>query len=231
MAGSISKSPKKQPLEGKAFSEGKSSSEGKTSRDYAKTRARILGVGFEAIYRQGFHGASVNGIIEKAETTKGGFFHHFASKEALGYEIIDKILMALVHERWLRPLEDFENPVQGILRNWKRVIAETPDEHLALGCPLNNWVQEMAACDPTFHAKLLAVMEFWISGIESQLRKAESRGFLRKGAPLRRLAELTVTCHEGAFALGKLYRDRKVFTSLLNSLKDHFAKYEVATTL
>src|SRR4051812_12781519 len=106
--------------------------------DPLRTRAQILGAGFGEVSRRGFLGASVNEILREAKLTKGAFFHHFPTKEAMGYAIVDEVLLSLVQNRWLRPLDDYENPLEGIARNFKKVIDETPSAHLRLGCPLNN---------------------------------------------------------------------------------------------
>ncbi|KAB7646186.1 TetR/AcrR family transcriptional regulator [Polymorphobacter fuscus] len=47
-------------------------------------RTRLLNAATAIIRRQGFAGTSVDGLCGVAGVTKGAFFHHFASKEALG---------------------------------------------------------------------------------------------------------------------------------------------------
>ncbi|WP_286164781.1 MULTISPECIES: TetR/AcrR family transcriptional regulator [Clostridia] len=42
--------------------------------------------------KKGFHGVTVNEIVQKAETSKGGFYHHFTSKEELLYVIHDAFI-------------------------------------------------------------------------------------------------------------------------------------------
>jgi len=191
------------------------------TRNPVKTRSRILGVAFEEVYRHGFRGASVNSIIDKTKLTKGAFFHHFPTKEALGYAIADEILCSLVLDRWVRPLDDYENPLEGISHNFKKIIEAMPEEHLGCGCPLNNLIQEMAPEDPIFSEKLNAALEKWINGVELNLKRALARGFLRSGVNVRRLAEFIVMSHEGAFGMVKMLRSRKVFLGLQASLKDY----------
>jgi TetR/AcrR family transcriptional regulator, transcriptional repressor for nem operon len=195
------------------------------TRDFQRTRQRILQGGFEEIFRRGFHGASVNAIIAHCETTKGGFFHHFATKEELGLAIVDELLSAMVRERWLNPLEQFENPLEGIVQNWKRVIADTPDAYIILGCPLNNLIQEMTHCDERFAARLKQVFSLWVDGVESQLAKAVTRGYMRKGAPLRQLAEFIVMSHEGAFATAKALNDPRVFARIQGMVHEVLGSY------
>jgi len=56
------------------------------------TRRRILKAAFGEFYRNGFHGGSLNRIVEKADTTKGALFHHFEGKNDLGYAVVEAVL-------------------------------------------------------------------------------------------------------------------------------------------
>ncbi|HEX4926329.1 MAG TPA: TetR/AcrR family transcriptional regulator [Bdellovibrionales bacterium] len=200
----------------------------KRTRDPVATRAQILDVAFWEIYRNGFHHVSVNDIAEKAGLTKGAFFHHFPTKEALGYALVDEVLTRMVLERWITPLNDYENPLEGISANLKKIIDEMPEETLSLGCPLNNLVQEMSSVDPIFRDKLHGAIETWIAGVEKHLKRAQQRGYLKKETNARRLAEFVVMNHEGAFGMIKSVRDRRVFRSLHASLKEYLSSVQTA---
>ncbi|MES3036429.1 MAG: TetR/AcrR family transcriptional regulator [Bdellovibrionota bacterium] len=193
----------------------------KRTRNPELTRARILEVAFMEIFVNGFQAASVNNILDKTNLTKGAFFHHFPTKQDLGYALVDETLREMVLDRWIRPLEDYENPLEGIIVNLRKIIDSTEEKHLALGCPLNNLVQEMSPIDPIFKKKLAEVLEVWVGGIEKYLKKAQVRGYLNKESNPRRLAEFIVMNHEGAFGMTKSTCDRKVFRSLHASLKDY----------
>ena len=193
----------------------------KRTRNPEATRKQILDVAFMEIFRRGFNGVSIAEILEKTDLTKGAFFHHFPTKEALGHAIVDEVLHGMVLDRWITPLGEYENAVDGVVENLKRIIDTMPDSSLPLGCPLNNLVQEMSGTDPVFRDKLHAVLEVWISGVEKHLKKAQTRGYLKEDVNPRRLAEFIVTNHEGAFGMMKSLRDRKVFRSLHATLKEY----------
>ena len=190
-------------------------------RDPEKTRTTILNAAFEEIYHHGFQGASVNDIVERTGLTKGAFFHYFATKNDLGYAIADEVLREMVLDRWIRPLVAYKNPVQGIINRFKKLIESTPEDHIAYGCPLNNLTQEMSSVDSVFREKLLSVLELWISETERYLRKAQTEGYLRSDANPRQIAEFVVTVEEGAYAMVKNLRDKRVYWSLYESLKGY----------
>jgi len=195
--------------------------EAKRSRDPERTRGEILSVAAGEIYAHGFQGVSIDQIIEKTNVTKGAFFHYFSTKSDLGYALVDEVLREMVLERWIRPLAAYKNPIQGILKRFKTLTDDMSDENLVRGCPLNNLTQEMSSVDPLFREKLKSVMTLWIDETERYLKKAQENGYLKKTANTRRLAEFIVATEEGAFGMVKSMADRRIYTSLYNSLRDY----------
>jgi AcrR family transcriptional regulator len=61
-----------------------------------ETRARILDVAQEAFARYGYDATGVAEICRRAGVTKGGFYHHFPSKQDLFLEML---------ERWLEGID------------------------------------------------------------------------------------------------------------------------------
>lgn len=192
-----------------------------SARDPVKTRNEILQVAFWEIYKNGFHNVSVNDILSKTNLTKGAFFHYFPTKNDVGYAIADEVLKQMVLDRWIKPLAAYKNPIQGIISNLRKTIEGSSDESIMNGCPLNNLIQEMSAVDPVFREKLLSTLELWISEVEKYLKKAQEQGYLKKSANPRQVAEFVVMTHEGGFGLSKSFRDKKIFWSLYNSLREY----------
>jgi len=190
-------------------------------RDPEKTRETILNAAFDEIYHRGFQGARIEDIVAKTDMTKGAFFSHFRTKNDLGYALVDDVLREMTLERWIRPLAAYSNPVQGVITRFRKIIETIPEEHIALGCPLNNLVQEMSAVDPTFRDKLNTVLKLWIDETERYLRKAQAEGYLKKDVNTRQVAEFVVMVEEGSLAMVKNLRDKKVYWSLYDSLRQY----------
>src|SRR5688500_13194892 len=94
----------------------------KRTRNPERTRALILEVAFGEIFPRGFQGVSVDDIVKRTGLTKGAFFHHFPTKQALGYALVDETLKRMTFERWIQPLEQYENPLEGVVENLKKII-------------------------------------------------------------------------------------------------------------
>lgn len=55
-------------------------------------RERVLDAAVELFAEHGYDGTSVAQVISRAGVAKGGFYHHFASKEALLYEVYGDLI-------------------------------------------------------------------------------------------------------------------------------------------
>src|SRR5438874_937215 len=115
---------------------------GPEPRDPIRTRRRLLQAAFQEFYGSGFRGSDLETILGRAGVTKGALYHHFENKEALGYAVVDEVLAAILHDKWLRPLERAKNPIDAL----SGIFQSTPTkpEWLPGGCPLNNLAQEMS---------------------------------------------------------------------------------------
>ncbi len=189
-------------------------------RNPFETRQKILQVAFLEIYCHGYKGTSTNSIIDKMEMTRGAFFHHFPTKDELGYALIDEVLHDKILERWIWPISNVGDPIKGILENFAARINEHRKEHILCGCPLNNLVQEMSD-KPEFHRRIQAVMEMWVKKTQAMLTKAKRSGYLKKEVDTRQLSEFIVACQEAAFSMGKAFNSRAAMRSNLKSLKQY----------
>ena len=66
-------------------------------RHTGDTRSRIMAAAQIAFAQRGYDGASVSYICRAAGITKGGFYHHFESKQALFRELLSEWLEGLDH--------------------------------------------------------------------------------------------------------------------------------------
>jgi AcrR family transcriptional regulator len=191
-------------------------------RDAERTRSEILRAAFGEVHHHGFQATSVNDIVSRANVTKGAFFHYFPTKNDLGYALTDEILKGMMLDRWIKPLNAYRNPVQGMIRTYRKLMEETTDEDLALGCPLNNLTQEMSAVDSNFRDRLQGVLELWIGETEKHLRRAKAGGYIRPEVDVRMAAQFAVMTEEGSAALVKNLGDRRVYWNLYEGFRLFF---------
>jgi TetR/AcrR family transcriptional repressor of nem operon len=196
------------------------------SRNLERSRTEILNTAFAEIYRHGFQGVSVDDIVRKTSLTKGAFYHHFPTKLDLGYAIVDDILTPLIIERWVAPLDQYANPIEGIERQMDRLIGQADPSQLRTGCPLNNLTQEMAPLDRGFRTRLQAALTLWIAELAKQLKRGQKAGYVRSDVNTRQAAHFVVMMHEGIFGMLKGLDDPAAFRTLFASVKDYLRSIE-----
>lgn len=198
----------------------------KKTRNLEESRKEILQVAFVEVFSKGFQGVSVDDIVKKTSMTKGAFYHHFPTKVDLGYALVEDVITPMIIDRWITPLEEFENPLEGILQRLKILIGKADPKELRWGCPLNNLVQEMAPVDAGFRIRLEKALNLWISEIERHLKRAKQNGYLREDVNARQVAHFVVMSHEGFYGMLKGLNDPHAFNALYNSLKIYFSTIE-----
>ncbi|MBK7889349.1 MAG: TetR/AcrR family transcriptional regulator [Bdellovibrionales bacterium] len=198
----------------------------KRTRDLEKTRKEILSVAFNEVFRRSFQGVSIDDIVKKTQLTKGALFHQFPTKLDLGYALVDEVIQPMILERWIDPIEAFENPVDGILHQIEELIGKADPRYLRYGCPLNNLMQEMAPVDAGFRDRLQSALRLWISGVEVQLRRGKREGQIKKEVHPKDAAHFIVMAHEGLYGILKGLDDPSAFKSMYRPLKTYLRTLE-----
>jgi AcrR family transcriptional regulator len=178
-------------------------------RDPERTRERLLQAAFQEVRRTGFRGAGINTILAATNVTKGALYHHFDSKEALGYAIVDEVIAELVRERWLRPLLREGQPIDILIG----IVRRLPTRPAAIreSCPLLNLSQEMSPLDEQFRKRLERVFLAWQEGIAALLRRGQSQGTVRRDLNAGETASFLVAMVEGYASLAKNAQDPRVW--------------------
>lgn len=178
-------------------------------RDPERTRARLLQAAFREVHRSGFQSAGIDTILAATNITKGALYHHFDSKEALGYAIVEEIIAKLVRDRWLHPLLSDGQPIDILIGIVRRIPIRPKD--VRAGCPLLNLAQEMSPLDEQFRKRLRRIFLAWQEGVATLLRKGQSQGTVRRDLNPDEAASFLVAMVEGYASLAKNAQDAKVW--------------------
>ena len=188
-----------------------------------ETREKILHAAFEEIHERGFQGAGLSQIVERAKITKGGLFHHFESKQDLGYAIVDEVLFGNIKEHWVDPLQGSTDPIRDIktiLRNTVETCASEP-KMLRLGCPLNNLAQEMSPLDEGFRSRIERIYAEWRAAIENAFQEGLRHGTVRKGVRPKAVAAFLVSSHAGIIGTAKNAQSMELMQLSLQAIRDY----------
>ena len=175
------------------------------ARDGARNRTAILDAAERITFDRGFAGAGVDRIIEEAGTTKGAFFHHFASKAALAEALI---------RRWAdgdaRHLETklgraenlVEDPLQQLLLFIGFFIEEAEESSGELpGCLFASYTYQAGLFEPDVLAVLADSMLSWRRRLRAKLDEVVARHPPVVEVDLDALADAVNVVFEGAFVV------------------------------
>jgi AcrR family transcriptional regulator len=178
-------------------------------RDPERTRERLLQAAFREVHRSGFQSAGIDTILAATNVTKGALYHHFESKEALGYAIVEEVIAKLVQDRWLRPMLGNGHPIDILIGIVRRLPVRPQD--IRHSCPLLNLAQEMSPLDEQFRKRLERLFLAWQEGVATLLRKGQSQGTVRRDLNPDETASFLVAMVEGHASLAKVAQDAKVW--------------------
>jgi TetR/AcrR family transcriptional repressor of nem operon len=99
-----------------------------------QTRERVLKEAAKAIRAEGPHQIAVAGVMAKAGLTQGGFYAHFASKDDLVAETIDR-MFAESAERWRWDADD-KPPAAALAAYVDFYLSPAHRDTRSAGCPL-----------------------------------------------------------------------------------------------
>lgn len=190
-------------------------------RNPDETREALLAAAFEEIHAQGFRSASIDKILARTGVTKGALYHHFPNKAALGQAVVNEVLFARMQDNW-RQLNDADtDPIELLLSMIDDAIAHANRDTLALGCPLNNLVQEMAGLDEEFRHSLHKVQSAWRDALTTALVRAREHGRVRADVDCQQAAAFIVAAYEGCVGVGKCGATPELFATCLRGMADY----------
>ncbi len=190
----------------------------RTRRDPDKTRKALLRAAFGEIHRSGFQAASLERILSTVGVTKGALYHHFPNKAALGYAVVDEVIKPFITERWIRPLDGADDPIQTTIDGLADLAEHMTTADIELGCPLNNLMQEMSPVDEGFRQRLNAVSEAWRAGIARALARGQGRGTVRDDIDPEKTAAFLFAAYEGIIGTAKNAQSTELLVSSLEVL-------------
>ena len=187
-------------------------------RDSERTRERLLQAAFREVYRSGFQSAGLNAILAAAGVTRGALYHHFGSKEALGYAIVEEIIAPDNRGQWLDPLQNCKDPVDALIGAVQELSVQP--EAVRGGCPLINLAQEMSPLDAGFRQRLATIFRNWQEGVAAALLDGQKHGKVRLDLEPAQAAGLLIAMVEGYGSLAKNAQDAKVMEAGIRNVVD-----------
>jgi TetR/AcrR family transcriptional repressor of nem operon len=182
-------------------------------------RERLLREGMRQLYARGFHGTTVDAILEASGVPKGSFYHHFGSKEAFTREVLRRYMesqLALL-ERWSA---EGETPTAALLSGYFGELADGfVRSDFRRACLAGKLSTEVAADSEVFRSQLGADMAAWKRGITRLLERGQARGDVRVDRSAAALADAVLALVQGAFVVALASRESASLNSVRETLE------------
>jgi TetR/AcrR family transcriptional repressor of nem operon len=194
-------------------------------RDGTATRTRILDVAQELALEKGFAATSIDEVIAAAKTTKGGFFHHFASKQDLARALVERYVatdMELLDDLFARAERLSNDPLQQLLL-FVGLQEEAADELASEdpGCLYASFCYEQALVDDATRGLIAGAVRAWRSRTRDKLDEVVERYPPRVPVDLDALADQGLAVYEGTFVLSRALGEPELLRPQLR----HFRTY------
>ena len=192
------------------------------------TRIKILNFAAEEVLRTGFQSASVGEIIRKAGVSKGCFYHHFPTKQELGYAVLDELFSCIKKEIW-EPILSSENPLESIINMYENNDHDTDCERIKHGCPINNLAQEMSPIDEGFRERIENIYINWKERLTESLQDCQKRGRMNNQVNANDIATLIMAVTQGAVGIAKNSQQPESFTEYTRGLTQYLRELQTNT--
>lgn len=163
------------------------------------TRDAIVEKADALFYRTGFEATSFADIADEVGISRGNFYHHFKSKDA----ILDAVI-SLRLQRTAQMLDDWEaaatSPRESIV-SFIRILIDNRAKIMAHGCPVGTLCSELAKLDHASRGRAADIMALFRDWLERQFRAYGA------GAHAGRMALHLLTWSQGVAVMATTLRD------------------------
>lgn len=182
------------------------------------THERIVETAARAIRRTGYDGTSVADIMKEAGLTHGGFYAHFASREAMLAEAADRARAdAVAAAARLAAATSPQKSLQAMLDMY---LSEAHVQGVENGCALAALGSEMPRQAPEVRRAATRHIKEMIDVVARQLPEWGQQGAHQQ-------ALVTMSTMVGALLLARAVDDAKLSTALCDAARKHLSSVGV----
>lgn len=181
------------------------------------TREHILEGAQDLILARGFSAMTVDAICQSAGITKGGFFHHFPNKEALGEAVLAKFWNDAEARQLTAAYRNETDPMKYLAGYLDHAIEAYKDPELQKGCMLAIFTMELAESNEVLFKAASRHFDMFLADFMAMLKRAFAS--INPSIDVQSWSDLYISTLEGSLLLAKAKNDPNVITRALTLYK------------
>ena len=182
-------------------------------------RQKLLDAALKVIRAQGYAATSVDELCRAAGVTKGAFFHHFASKEALAVAAAEYWSQSTGALFAGAPYHQHEDPLDRVLAYIDFRIALIEGEAPDFTCLAGTMVQEAYGASEAIRDACAQSIFGHAATLEADIEAARKKYGVSGGWTAQSLAQHTQAVLQGGFILAKAKGEAAIARDMAGHLK------------
>ncbi|MBO0324109.1 TetR/AcrR family transcriptional regulator [Muricauda sp. CAU 1633] len=178
----------------------------------------------ELVFNNGFSGTSIDQILDKTGITKGAFFYHFKTKNALAKALIETYAHEdKAHLEWaLQETESLkETPLKRLLQFVQLFIDTMSNTKEVSSCLYASYTHEPSQFDQETLAVVSNAILNWRHTFMELLNDTLANNSIKKGVDIESLADQFTVIFEGTFIISKALNDPTISAKQLQHFKNY----------
>ena len=184
-----------------------------------RTRHDIIAKSLQLFCVKGYYNTSITDILAVTGLTKGGFYGHFASKEALWYAVYEEALH-IWRELVFKGVTAASDPLERIQIFVENDIQKKLGSQVFEGgCFFHSMLVELSGQSAALSSHLMRGFDQLAGLLRAWLRQADQQGRLIENLDLDAIARHIVIALNGTAALHACNRDPAILDQALKELR------------
>ena len=195
------------------------------ARDGKPTRDKILAESRTLVFENGFSGTSIDQILEKTGITKGAFFYHFKTKNALALALIEEFAREDIHHmnETLQITAHLKgDPLSRLLQFIQEFIDMMSELTEPPACLYASYSYEPKQFSKDIMDLISDTILAWRTTMRQLIEEVLVDYDMKTEVDIQSLADHTVVIFEGAYVVSRALNGPDITAKQLQHLKNYF---------
>jgi TetR/AcrR family transcriptional repressor of nem operon len=188
------------------------------------TRERILQAADTLFYLHGYNATGLDHIISEAGITKGNFYYHFKSKEALAIAALERHFEQIGSAIASNAIAHHTSPLDRLFAILGLITSRQMEQYKSghiCGCYFGNFTLEMSIGSKAVRSKVHRIFEQFQEVFSELLEQAAKAGEISTSIQPDETANVILSLMEGAILLDKAGQKPQAIANAIEFIKHH----------